>query len=334
MPVGNHKIALSCFGGDRDWLLVMAAVTGVGLALWAGVWSVGIAPTPHVVSYLAFALIGLSSVMGVRLALGLDPTSVRWPVVASSTLLVAFGASVFLPLKWMIPKVSPFWLDRPLADWERTFFGADPWLLLDRMIGWSTMPMDWAYGTWLPMQTLALFMVILAKPSPSKSQALVAYTLTWFLLGLAGALFLASAGPLFYDRVFGGSTFAALGETLRERGAWIAVAESNLMWTSMSSDPPGLVAGISAVPSIHVAISLWTFLTARTMAPRAAAGSFAYFLIVWIGSVQLGWHYAFDGLAGALGMLGIWQLARSIPRAPRIHSRRGRATIRPRLLSR
>jgi predicted metal-binding membrane protein len=80
------------------------------------------------------------------------------------------------------------------------------------------------------------------------------------------------------------------------------------MWASFASGRPTIVAGISAVPSIHVAISCWTLLAARLMLPRAAPYALAYALLIWIGSVQLGWHYATDGLAGILGMMGVWKL--------------------------
>jgi hypothetical protein len=87
------------------------------------------------------------------------------------------------------------------------------------------------------------------------------------------------------------------------------------MWGALESGRPGLVAGISAVPSLHVAISLWIFLTARTMAPHAAPVALFYFIFIWVASVQLGWHYASDGLAGAAGMLAIWFVAGRIERA-------------------
>jgi hypothetical protein len=35
----------------------------------------------------------------------------------------------------------------------------------------------------------------------------------------------------------------------------------------------------------------------------------AYALMIWIGSVHLGWHYATDGLVGVLMMLGLWKAA-------------------------
>ena len=93
------------------------------------------------------------------------------------------------------------------------------------------------------------------------------------------------------------------------------------MWAARADSDPGLVAGISAVPSVHVAMSLWIYLAAREIAPRAALPAFLYFLLVWIGSVQLGWHYASDGLAGAVGMLAVWRLARIIQ--IRLGKRRG-----------
>jgi len=126
------------------------------------------------------------------------------------------------------------------------------------------------------------------------------------------AMLLSSAGPLFYDRLYGGHAFQSLDSMLRARGGWVALAESDLMWAARADSDPGLVAGISAVPSVHVAMSLWIYLAAREIAPRAALPALLYFLLVWIGSVQLGWHYASDGLVGAVGMLAVWRLAKTV----------------------
>jgi hypothetical protein len=196
-------------------------------------------------------------------------------------------------------------------------FTADPWLLLDHWLGWAVVPIDRLYGLWLPMQTIVLFSVMLQPASAAKSRALIAYSAAWFLLGVVAAVIFSSAGPLFYDRVFGGSAFAQLHETLRARGAWVVLAESDAMWASLASGRPGIVAGISAVPSIHVAISLWMVLTARSMIPKAAPVAAFYFAFIWLASVQLGWHYVSDGLAGAVGMLAIWALAGRIGGATR-----------------
>ena len=294
---------------DAPWLVAMAAFAALELLWWTIAWSHGIAPSPRLGSYILFACAGLAAATLIRVASGASPWAAGRLSVVAATLLVAIAASLFLPLKFAIPHEVAFWLDRPLAAAERALLGIDPWLALDRAVGWAAVPMDWLYGAWLPVQSVMLFLVILARPSPAKSRALTAYSAAWFLLGVAAAALFASAGPLFYDRLLGGNEFAALGETLRRRGVWIALAESDDMWASFATGTPGAVAGISAVPSLHVAISLWIWLTARTMAPRAAPFAAVYFLLIWVGSVQLGWHYVADGLAGALGMLAIWWLA-------------------------
>lgn len=316
LPARHPELGLPALGEDLRWLAVMAAMTGLELAWWAACWSAGIAPAPYLLTYLLLASAGLAGALALRLAVYPRSERCGWGSVVLGTALVALGASLFLPLKFAIPGQIPFWLDVPLADGERALFGNDPWLLLDRLVGWAAVPVDRVYGLWLPVQSLVLFTVILQPPSPAKSRALIAYSSAWFVLGVATATLLSSAGPIFFDRLVGASDFAPLHEMLRNRGAWMVLAESDAMWASLASGRPGFVAGISAVPSLHVAISLWIYLTARTMAPRTAPFALAYVVFMWVGSVQLGWHYASDGLAGILGMLAVWWLANWLARQP------------------
>jgi hypothetical protein len=305
---------LASLGEERAWIIVMAAVTAAEFAWWSVAWSLGYAPAPFLLTYLGLAFAGLACAVALRAVFHPKGQSPSWSGVIPATIFVGVGASLFLPLKYAIPHLVPFWLDPPLAEAERTIFTADPWLLLDRLFGWADVAIDQLYALWLPLQTLILFTVIIQRPSPAKSRALIAYFLAWSLLGVVAALAFSSAGPILHDRIFGGSEFAGLGETLRKRGAWLALAESDKMWASLASDRPGIVAGISAMPSIHVAISVWILLAARTMAPRAAPFALGYVAFIWIASVQLGWHYVTDGLVAVLGMLLIWALSSLILR--------------------
>ena len=245
------------FGADGAWLAIMAAITAIEFCWWAAAWKGGFAPAPYVLTYLALAFGALVCVLSLRFLTGTMAESPNWWSVLAATALVGIGASLFLPLKYAIPQIVPFWLDRPLASTERLIFAADPWLRLDDVLGWAVVPNDRLYGLWLPVQSLFLFTVLTQPPSAAKSHALISYVLAWFLLGVLAALLLSSAGPLFYDRYFGGTTFATLRETLQHRRAWIALAESDKMWASLASGRPSIVAGISAAPSIHVAISVW-----------------------------------------------------------------------------
>jgi len=300
--------AVARIGEDRQWLMVMAAVTAIELAWWAAVWLMGHAPAPYLLTYIGLSFAGLGSALILRALLYPRAAPPNWWSVIPATLLVAIGASLFLPLKYAIPQIVPFWLDPLLASGERAAFGGEPWLLIDRLAGWAIVPVDRLYGLWLPTQSLILFTIMIQPASAAKSRLLIAYVLTWSLLGVVSALLLSSAGPIFHDRIFGGSEFAPLREMLDRRGAWVVLAESDRMWASLETGRPTIVAGISAAPSIHVAISVWIWLAARTMAPRLAPYALLYALFMWVGSVQLGWHYVTDGLLGVLGVLAIWAL--------------------------
>ncbi|HEV2595222.1 MAG TPA: phosphatase PAP2 family protein [Sphingomicrobium sp.] len=297
--------------GEGTWLATLAALTSIELAWWAFCWVLKIAPAPYLGTYLLLAAAGLVGALALHLILRPGAKRASWPTLLLGTLLVALGASLFLPLKYAIPQQIPFWLDARLAFGERQLFGTDPWRIADSLFGWALVPTDCVYGLWLPVQSLVLFSVMLLPPSPDKSRALISYGLAWFLLGVVMAVLLSSAGPLFYDRLFGSHEFAALDAKLRG-GAWMARGESDAMWASFVSGRPGLIAGISAMPSIHVAISFWLWLVARDLARSLAPVALAYAIFIWIASIQLGWHYFSDGLAGVIGMTAIWWLARII----------------------
>ena len=220
----------------------------VELCWWAVCNAFAHAPAPLTIVYLVMAFAGLGSAILVRFALG-HGWPERWKPALAGTILAGVGASLFLPLKYAIPTVIPFWLDPPLANIEASLFGSDPWRLLDPMLGWAAVPVDRVYAIWLPIQSLILFSVMLAAPSRAKSRALIAYSLGWLVLGVGAALILSSAGPIFYDRLFSGTRFAALHDMLIARGAWMVLAESDAMWMSHATGHPGLVAGISAMPS-------------------------------------------------------------------------------------
>lgn len=65
--------------------------------------------------------------------------------------------------------------------------------------------------------------------------------------------------------------------------------------------------GISAMPSMHVGLTLWLALVLRHT--RWAKLTWTYFVLIWLGSVHLGWHYASDGLVAGLAILLIWRCA-------------------------
>jgi hypothetical protein len=63
------------------------------------------------------------------------------------------------------------------------------------------------------------------------------------------------------------------------------------------------------MPSLHNAMAV-LFACAAYQADRRIGRLFAgYALLIWIGSIHLGWHYAVDGIVAAALTVAIWKLA-------------------------
>lgn len=86
---------------------------------------------------------------------------------------------------------------------------------------------------------------------------------------------------------------------------WSFVAQ-DILWKDYASGALDVGNGISAMPSLHVGgATLCALLGCRTN-ERLGIALGAYAVILMIGSVHLGWHYAIDGYVAVLGTLAIW----------------------------
>ena len=302
---------------DRDWLVPVAAIVALEIFAWWIEYRAGKAFAPRLLGYSLLTLLAFVLVASTRLLLHLRASRAAgargWPRPSVGTVvtvlvglqLLVLGSAAFSALKAAIPKEIPFWLDQPLAAAEQSLFGADPWQLSHAVLGWATPAIDQLYATFVPVHAIAVLAVLTAAPSERKTQALITLALSWLLVGIAGAYLLSSAGPIFYDRVFGGDRFAELMAVLGD--APVATRTAGLLWYFHSRDMPVIANGISAMPSMHVGLTLWLALVVRES--RIAPLAWAYFAFMWIGSVHLGWHYAADGLVAAAAVLLLWQAA-------------------------
>jgi hypothetical protein len=221
--------------------------------------------------------------------------------------VAALGISAFSVLKAQMPIAVPFYADRALADFDLWLFGQDAWQWSAKYFGFLIYPVSIIYGTWLMTQYALFTVVVMLKPSQLKSQAIISYWLMWLLLGIFLAYACSSVGPVFYDRLYGGQRFADLEELLRSTFAVTGTAD--YLWAGYMAGDFSVGGGISAMPSLHLAGTLWLALIIRRAWPRLALIGWAYLAVIYLGSIMLGWHYATDGLAGMIGMVLIWRLA-------------------------
>lgn len=327
----SHRAASGCVTSsvpwtrELDWLAPVTLIVGVQVVLWLIAYLAAYAYPPMFRTYGKLAYSFFILVAGARLAMLTielaragepNPIHRTFEIIRANSgrilatvigiQIFAMGSSAFSALKGAMARVVPFWLDAPLASAERFVLGSHPWELSHALLGWATPAIDRAYATFMLAQMIALCCLLMAKPSEKKARALVTLALSWLVLGVGGAYLWSSAGPIFYDRVFGGDTFAELSAALQHT-APIAVKTADMLWASHASDFAMVANGISAMPSMHVGLTFWIVLLVRRtpFAPLA----WTYYAVIWIGSVHLGWHYASDGLVGSIGVLVLWKLA-------------------------
>lgn len=219
----------------------------------------------------------------------------HWPWLISVSfafILVGMQIAALTWLKVMLPIAVGFWADPLLADTERMLLGQDAWIITHALFDGANSWIDRLYVTWMPVKLIALIIVILAPLSATRARALLSY----FLVMATGSLsqyLLPSGGPIFYERLGLGTQFDEL-----PIAPWVATARDYL-WADYLQPHSAIGAGISAMPSMHVAIALWVALVLRSYSRRLQWLGWAWFAAIFVGSIHLGWHYALDSIAAS-----------------------------------
>jgi hypothetical protein len=229
----------------------------------------------------------------------------------------------FMPFKAMIGHVRGFPLDHRLAALDRLIFaGTDPWRLTHALFG--SVPATWAlhlaYNMWFGLMWVGIiYLTLRPEKVRLRSQYLIAFLLSWIIIGSFGAYLLASAGPCFYERAFGDPYFRPLMTALASTDASLRQAApglglqaldlQNMLWNSFAARTELFGGGISAMPSMHVSVAVLMACGGWGIGRRLGWAMTAFAVTIWIGSVHLGWHYAVDGIVGAALTLGIWRMS-------------------------
>lgn len=245
--------------------------------------------------------------------------------------LPVFAAMIFfnkamVELKPAIPAIHPF-------DWDTTFmrldralhFGMDPWRLIQPVMGhdFITFAVNMAYNFWFVALFGAWFWFGFRKLADvTRTQFFLGYMIAWWVGGGLLAVAFSSAGPVYYGNIgLSPDPYAPLMAYIHDVNnripIWCLITQQ-LLWDGYTGHTDPL--GISAFPSMHNASAI-LFALAFWKVWRPAGWFFAgYAVVILLGSVHLGWHYAVDGYAGlAIGAVAWWiagYIARFLHRQP------------------
>jgi len=206
------------------------------------------------------------------------------------------------PIKGAIPARDGYWADMLFAQAERAAFGVDPWRILHLLPDAVTPVIDLIYGAWIVLIVLVSLIVAMFASDRLAARYFLSWGMAWLLLGVVVAHALPSAGPIFGpDLGFG---FDGLHDELR---GTLAMRFHDMLWAMQAGPAGDLGGGISAMPSMHCAITF--IFVAAAWHTRLREAVIVYAAIIWFGSVYLGWHYALDGLVSLIGVALIWRVS-------------------------
>ena len=243
-------------------------------------------------------------------------------------MLLPLFSSVFTSFKISIPEINPFSWDPALMELDRLVHGGvHPWEVLQPLLGhpFVTSAVSYLYNIWQGMILFVYWQIVRIDGRALRIQFLLAFVLSWAILGSAGAYVFSSAGPCYYDKVADGpNPYAAQMDYLHTAHVqftnWSVYAQGYL-WRIYETGNAHLGGGISAMPSLHVGVALLLFLLTRRFGRWGAWLTGGYLGVILIGSVHLGWHYAIDGYVGLLGagllwIVAGWMVRTLVPPAP------------------
>lgn len=222
----------------------------------------------------------------------------------------------YAAFKRAIPLIHPFgtW-DLRLAEWDRALhFGVDPWRIVHPVLGHpaATQLVQAVYSAgWFGGMFGAVVVVGFAGDRALRLRFFLTLFLCWTVLGTLLATLMSSAGPAFFGAITGRADFQPQMDYLAAVAAQSGLGTLNVqkvLWTGYSQSSPDAL-GISAMPSMHVAVAALLATVGWHLHRVAGLLLTAFAAVILLGSVHLGWHYALDGYLSIASVPVIWWAA-------------------------
>jgi membrane-associated phospholipid phosphatase len=229
---------------------------------------------------------------------------------AAGTVLMLFALPLFESMFASIKNTfasSGFPYDKLAADIDKTIhFGHAPvkYILSVAQYEWLLQVLEINYEVlWFIICFGILFWI---ATSPRADTVRLRYFATffcvWVIVGNIVAGMFPTAGPAFYGLVTGDTArFSKMLDFIGSSTGWFSAADTQrYLWYLHETGSSGLGSGVSAFPSMHVALIAMNAMFAAERGVKLAAIAALYTVFIMLSSIYLGWHYAIDGYAALL----------------------------------
>jgi len=237
-----------------------------------------------------------------------------------TTLVAVLACSVFgglfLMVKTTMVHAVPFYLDGPLEQIDRVlFFGMRPLDLASKFASWlSPHLVIFFYNIVWPGAAFYFpaILVLIDSDWPRRRLYYILFFFAYIFLGWICAQLGMSAGPVYHDYLVSPPRFGDFPDFLHYSGLDTTVLQKgqNGLWKLYADSDSGITSGISAFPSVHVAmatvVGLYVFDRWKMRVVAIAIPIWYLFL-----SVYTGWHYAVDGYFSIFAVWVFWYWLRA-----------------------
>lgn len=233
--------------------------------------------------------------------------------LAVMLLLPAFF-SAYTVYKSSLLNVVPYSLDKFFIEIDLSLHGGrHPWVWMSPLLNKPAVTKfldSFYFSGWLATWTGICVWMAWSRERILRERFIISFLLTWSLLGTGLAYLLSSSGPCFLRQTGGDFyPYTQLFDYLYKlpmENRLTALNGQEMLWSVHESRiiQPGC--GISAMPSMHLA--MMTLCTACAWKGHKLFGIAVGMAttIIFIASIALGWHYAIDGYVAIILTGVIW----------------------------
>lgn len=228
--------------------------------------------------------------------------------------------SCYTVVKTTIGHAFPFSYDLDFYNLDKYIhFNIAPWKITHYIFNspYATLALNFLYNIWFFIIWLTLFAITISKHK-IREQYIISFILVWVIGGNILAILLSSAGPCYFEYIVSQPLYQELFEILNQQdkflyeqynlNIWVLNIQA-FLWDNHLINGVEMGSGISAMPSMHVSMSVLGALATYRINRYLGYFMWLYALTIQIGSVHLGWHYAVDGYVGAIFTICIWKLS-------------------------
>lgn len=301
-------------------------ILGYAVLVWTVAWHVGAPAKFQPFSYTgAWFLLTLKSLPLLLVVVALASLRTSEPLAALRERLAHVGrpevlngvalalalsvfSGLFTSAKSLMTDVTPFFADEVLATIDAAVPGSGLWQVAWRfpaLLRWLEVAY---FPAWATLFLLSLAgAVFWPRLRDVRAQYLWTYMLVWIVLGNLVAASVMSAGPTYFEEVTGQATYRQLS-ALIQANLPVTTGVREWLWLNYRDGGTAPAIGISAFPSLHLAQSTLFVLLAQRIGRLAVWAMLGFGILIFLGSVAFGWHYAIDGWFSIGATVVIWKL--------------------------